>query len=77
MSIKELVTQRRLLEAKRLLLFTVRSVEDISYEIGVRDPAYFSRAFRKRTGHPPGEWRKAQAGMLGRVLSPDEAGPAL
>lgn len=60
MSVKSFVYERRLLEAKRLLLFTVRSVEDIAYEIGFHDPAYFSRFFKLRTGEPPGEWRAAQ-----------------
>lgn len=57
LSAKEFITQRRLLEAKRLLAFTVRSVEDIGYEIGIRDPAYFSRFFRAQTGLSPSEWR--------------------
>lgn len=56
-SVKELLTDRRLLEAKRLLRFTIRPVEDIAYECGFRDPAYFSRFFRLRTGVPPGLWR--------------------
>jgi AraC family transcriptional regulator, transcriptional activator of pobA len=60
LSVKAYIDERRLLEAKRLLLFTVRSVEDIGYETGFRDPAYFSRFFRVRTGMPPGEWRTAQ-----------------
>lgn len=60
-SVKAVIDERRLLEAKRLLLFTIRSVEDIAYETGFRDPAYFSRFFRKRTGTPPGEWRAEQA----------------
>ncbi|MGB3503140.1 MAG: helix-turn-helix domain-containing protein [Mesorhizobium sp.] len=68
MPVKELIAERRMLEAKRLLLFTVRSVEDIAYEIGVRDAAYFSRAFRKRNGLPPGEWRRSQSDALGPVL---------
>lgn len=59
-SVKIFIDQRRLLEAKRLLLFTVRSVEDIAYEIGFHDPAYFSRFFNTRTGLPPGEWRNGQ-----------------
>lgn len=59
-SVKAFIDERRLLEAKRLLLFTVRSVEDIAYEIGFHDPAYFSRFFRLRIGDPPGEWRSAQ-----------------
>jgi AraC family transcriptional activator of pobA len=52
-----MIVERRLLEAKRLLLFTVRSLEDIAYEIGLKDAAYFSRFFRARTGMPPSEWR--------------------
>ncbi|ANL69799.1 AraC family transcriptional regulator protein (plasmid) [Rhizobium phaseoli] len=58
LSVKELVLERRLLEAKRLLMFTVRSVEDIGSEIGFEDPAYFSRFFRKRTGEAPALWRR-------------------
>ncbi|MFB9950628.1 helix-turn-helix domain-containing protein [Rhizobium puerariae] len=61
LSVKAFIDERRLLEAKRLLLFTVRSVEDVAYEIGFRDPAYFSRFFRARIGQPPGEWRAGQA----------------
>lgn len=57
LSVKEFISERRMLEAKRLLLFTVRSVEDIAYEIGLKDAAYFSRIFRSHTGMPPREWR--------------------
>ncbi|MEK1934156.1 MAG: helix-turn-helix domain-containing protein [Pararhizobium sp.] len=55
--VKDMIVERRLLEAKRLLLFTVRSLEDIAYEVGLKDAAYFSRFFRARTGMPPSEWR--------------------
>ncbi|TPM29162.1 helix-turn-helix domain-containing protein [Mesorhizobium sp. B2-3-5] len=58
--VKRFVGERRLLEAKRLLLFTVRTVEDIAYEIGFDDPAYFSRFFRERTGEAPAAWRRRQ-----------------
>lgn len=56
-TIKGLITQRRVQEARRLLAFTIRSVEDISYELGFQDPAYFSREFKKHTGLAPGLWR--------------------
>jgi AraC family transcriptional regulator, transcriptional activator of pobA len=56
-SIKQLIVQRRLLEAKRLLKFTIRSAEDISYELGFKDPAYFNRIFKTHTGRAPGLWR--------------------
>lgn len=64
LSAKEFINQRRLLEAKRLLLFTVRSVEDIAYEIGLRDAAYFSRFFKHHVGRPPSEWRAGDPGRL-------------
>ncbi|MCB1445494.1 MAG: helix-turn-helix domain-containing protein [Rhizobiaceae bacterium] len=58
---KEFIGDRRMLEAKRLLLFTVRPVEDVAYELGFRDAAYFSRFFKERIGEPPGVWRGRQA----------------
>lgn len=62
-SVKDLVLDRRLLEAKRLLKFTIRSVEDIGREIGFEDPAYFSRFFRNRAGEAPAAWRRRQIGQ--------------
>jgi AraC family transcriptional activator of pobA len=76
LTVKAYIDERRLLEAKRLLLFTVRSVEDIGYEIGFHDPAYFSRFFRARTGLPPGEWRTGQAEGPARP-EPDEGADRL
>lgn len=58
LTVKELLLDRRLLEAKRLLMFTIRSVEDIGREVGFEDPAYFSRFFRKRMGEAPAAWRR-------------------
>ncbi|POF63190.1 AraC family transcriptional regulator [Novacetimonas maltaceti] len=60
LSVMHMVHERRLLESKRLLLFTVRSIEDIAIEVGTQDPAYFSRFFRRYTGVSPGRWRKSQ-----------------
>ena len=57
--VKALINERRLLEAKRLLLFTERTVEDIGFEVGLKDAAYFSRFFKKRTGQSPTQWRSA------------------
>lgn len=60
--VREAVNERRLVEAKRLLAFTIRSVEDIAYECGFNDPAYFSRFFRAAVGQPPSEWRRGRLG---------------
>lgn len=59
-TVKDMLMERRLLEAKRLLMFTIRPVEDIGREIGFEDPAYFSRFFRRRTGESPAAWRRRQ-----------------
>lgn len=56
-SVKAMILERRLIEAKRLLMFTIRSVEDIGRETGFDDPAYFSRFFRRHTGTSPTQWR--------------------
>jgi AraC family transcriptional activator of pobA len=56
-SVKDVVLDRRLIEAKRLLKFTIRPVEDIAFSIGFKDPAYFSRFFRLQVGESPTRWR--------------------
>lgn len=56
-SVKDIVLDRRLVEAKRLLKFTIRPVEDIAFSIGFKDPAYFSRFFRLKVGRSPTLWR--------------------
>ena len=39
-----------------------KSVGEIAFQCGFLDPGYFSRAFRKRFGRSPSEWR---VGMMG------------
>ena len=56
---KEVVHERLLQEARRLLRFSGVPVNEISYQLGFADPAYFSRFFTKRTGTPPGQYRQA------------------
>jgi AraC family transcriptional regulator, transcriptional activator of pobA len=50
---KELVIDRVMLEAARLLRFTDLSVQEVSHRTGFRDPLYFSRAFKRHHGEPP------------------------
>ena len=49
------ITGRRLDEAKRLLSQGKRRVGDVMQEAGFKDPAYFSRAYKKRFGYSPRE----------------------
>ncbi|MDD2054251.1 4-hydroxyphenylacetate catabolism regulatory protein HpaA [Pseudomonas putida] len=54
---KQLVFERLMQEAKRLLLFTGSTVNEICYWLGFKDPAYFSRFFTRHAGVTPGEYR--------------------
>ncbi|ADB37588.1 helix-turn-helix domain-containing protein [Spirosoma linguale] len=45
-------------EAKKYLLNTTYSLSEISYVLSFKDPAYFSRLFKKQTGLSPGQFRK-------------------
>ena len=44
--------------AKSLLKDRSRSIADVSYTIGIEDPSYFTRFFRKYTRLTPSEFRK-------------------
>lgn len=61
LSSKQLVYERLLREAKRLLIFSNASVHAIAYELGFKDPAYFSRFFLRQTGLTPSGYRTGHA----------------
>lgn len=61
----ELIARRLMEEAKRELVFTFGSVQEIGYRLGFSDPAYFSRFFLKQTGETPRAWRIAERAKLG------------
>lgn len=52
------VTTVRLSKAKQLLSTTNEKLEAISREVGINDPAYFSRLFKKIEGITPMEFRR-------------------
>jgi len=62
-STKELVTDRVMLEAARLLRFTDGSMGEIAYETGFSDPLYFSRAFKRHNGQAPSAYRDLARGI--------------
>ena len=69
---KRLVHERLMQEARRLLLFTAGSVNEIGYQLGFKDPAYFSRFFNRYAKLTPGEFRQRQAELQGNghVVAP-------
>ncbi|ATF19694.1 helix-turn-helix domain-containing protein [Phaeobacter gallaeciensis] len=57
-SASQLINERMLREARRLLIYTTLSAAQIAYELGYADPAHFSRVFARCTGLPPRRFRR-------------------
>ena len=62
MSLREYINERRVEEAKRLLLSTTKTVSEIACEVGFENISYFSTVFHKFTGLPPVDWRSTAGG---------------
>ncbi len=58
LSVKSLLGHKRFLESKKEIAFTDKSVKEIAYEFGFKDPAYFHRTFSKIEGTSPNKFRK-------------------
>ncbi len=56
-SAKELIQERLILEAKRLLLFTSNSIKEIGFLLGFEDPSHFSKFFKNNSGVSLQEFR--------------------
>ncbi len=59
MTIYEYRTQVRMQEARNLLLEEELSVTEIAGLCGYTNASKFAACFRRVTGMPPGEWRRA------------------
>ncbi|MBL4669694.1 MAG: helix-turn-helix transcriptional regulator [Flavobacteriales bacterium] len=57
-STSELVQERIVLEAKRLLVHGNYTSQEIAFTLGFDDPSYFSRIFKKKCGFSPTEFVK-------------------
>ncbi|MBK8503984.1 MAG: response regulator [Saprospiraceae bacterium] len=57
-SFSELNRGLKISRAKELLSKTDHSISEIAYQLGFRDPSYFSKVFKEELGYTPGEFRK-------------------
>ncbi|GGM88720.1 AraC family transcriptional regulator [Dyadobacter beijingensis] len=57
----ELIRNRIVLEAKRLLINLDLTVSEIAYRLNFNDNSYFTKFFRKETGMTPEDFRKSPA----------------
>lgn len=59
-SLHRYTLQRRLAEARRLLVETDATIQQVADQLGYCDVYYFSRQFKELTGVPPGLYRRTR-----------------
>ena len=58
-TVVEWIAERRLAQARRLLVETDLAVEEVGHRVGYNDPTYFVKSFRRAHGTTPLGWRHA------------------
>jgi len=61
----QLIQNRLCLEAKRLLIYSDKSIKEIAFELGFSDPGQFSKYFKKAIGKSPSEFRSTPIAAIG------------
>lgn len=56
-TVKKMIAQRILLEAKRELSFGALTIKEVAFKLGFNDASYFSRFFKKQTGYNPDHFK--------------------
>jgi AraC family transcriptional regulator, transcriptional activator of pobA len=57
----DIIRDRVILEAKRLLINSALHINEIAWELNFQDNSYFNKFFKKHTGITPEEFRKTHA----------------
>ena len=63
----ELIHNRKMIEARRLLHHTDANISDIGYDLGFNDIQAFSRFFKKNEGISPSEFK--EKGTKGKIAN--------
>jgi AraC family transcriptional activator of pobA len=58
-TVQEWIAERRMAEARRLLVETDLEAEEVSRRVGYGESDYFVRSFRRNHGTTPLAWRRA------------------
>lgn len=56
----EIINDRIFLEAKRLLAYSDKNINEIGFELGFEDPSYFVKFFKRYMKMSPGDFRKIE-----------------
>ena len=60
----QVIHNRVLLEAKRLLLYSDKTLEEITHNLGYTDSEHFSKFFKKHEGLSPRLFRKCKRDLI-------------
>jgi AraC-like DNA-binding protein len=58
-TVQEWIAERRMAQARRLLVQTDLTVAEIGRRVGYPDPVYFARSFRRAHDTTPLRWRRS------------------
>jgi AraC family transcriptional activator of pobA len=61
-TVQEWITERRMVQARRLLATTDLPISEVGRRVGIPDAGYFARIFGRAHGMSPKRWRQAGAG---------------
>jgi AraC-like DNA-binding protein len=56
-TVQEWIIERRMAEARKLLMDNDITIQEAARRVGISDPGYFSRLFRRTHGMSPRDWR--------------------
>ncbi len=63
-SLKKILTDRLMQEARRLILSTDMTISEISYKLNFSDNSYFNKVFKKQTGLTPKRFKEIHRKIL-------------
>ena len=63
-SVSEIIETRKLIEAKRMLLHSDKTVSEIGYELGYNEKSYFTRVFHSKMDITPSRFREMARSII-------------
>lgn len=63
-SVSEIIETRKLIEAKRMLLFTDKTISEIGYSLGYNEKSYFTRVFHSKMSITPTRFREMTQNII-------------
>ena len=63
-SVTEIIETRKLIEAKRMLLYTEKTISEIGYDLGYNEKSYFTRVFHSKMEITPSRFREMTRAII-------------